>query len=420
LATRDPRAELVRIDSHGQAHAIGSVASQRLRAREGIYRVLPAPDHVVFMRYTGEDGRRDATDGAVVRLAGEITTPGTLCDIVALIGQTGWRGELVVLDSEHTRCIFFDGGNIVGASTTAEPERIGQVLYKFGAIDEQQRDRVLDAQVAGKRFGEVLLEHGWLSREQLFQFMARQVEEIVFSVLSVGDGTFFFLDGFDDTRLAVRHAVSASAVLMDSVTRMDEVRFFREKIPSAEHVPVRVEGATTSSEFPEVFAAVDGRRSVEEIGRVTGLGEFETTKQLYALMQSHRIAIHPPPVDGGPTAVVAAANAALAALYAAVEARGGAAELRSSLAAFAVGAGVYDILLRGAGPGPHGELNPDAVVANSALVAAGSDPVHVMQQMLHEYVSFALFSAGALIGSDAENELAKRVAPMLSVLRPVA
>lgn len=417
---RDPRAELVRIDSHGQAHAIGSVASQRLRAREGIYRVLPSPDHVVLMRFTGEDGRRDASDGAVVRLAGEIVAPGALCDIVALLGQTGWRGELVVLDSEHSRSIFFDSGSIVGASTTAEPERIGQVLYKFGAIDATQRDRVLEAQAGGKRFGEVLLELGWLSREQLFQFMSRQVEEITFSVLSLSDGTFFFLEGFDDSRLAVRQALAVSAVLMDSVTRMDEVRFFREKIPSGEHVPVRVEGAASGSDFAQVFAAIDGRRSVEEVGRITGLGEFETTRQLYALLQSHRVVIHPPPVDGGPTAIVAAANAALASLYVAVEARGRSAELRSSLDAFAVGAGVYDILLRGAGPGPRGELTPDVVVSNSALVAAGADPVHVLQQMLHEYVSFALFSAGAILGSDAESELSKQVAPMLAVLRPVA
>ncbi|MGC4088302.1 MAG: DUF4388 domain-containing protein [Polyangiaceae bacterium] len=417
---RDPRAELVRIDSHGQAHAIGTVASQRLRAREGIYRMLPSPGHVVFMRYTGDDGLRDATDGAVVRLAGEVTAPGALCDVVALLGQTGWRGELVVLDPEHTRCIFFDNGSIVGASTTAEPERIGQVLYKFGAIDEAQRDRVLEGQASGKRFGEVLLELGWLSHDQLFQFMSRQVEEIVFSVLSLADGTFFFLDGFEDSRLAVRHALSASAVLMDSVTRMDEVRFFRQKIPSSQHLPVRTEGSASSPDFADVFEAVDGQRSVEEIGRVTGLGEFETTRQLYALIQSHRVAIHPPPVTGGPSAIVAAANAALAELYTAVEARGGADNLRSSLEAFAVGAGVYDILLRGAGPGAHGQLNSDAVVANSELVAAGSDATHVLRQMLHEYVSFGLFSAGAISGSDGESELARLVVPMLSVLRPVA
>ena len=111
---KDRRPELVRIDSKGQAHPIGNVASQRMRAREGAYRILPAPKHVVFMRYTGEDGRRDAEDGAVVRLSGEVTAAGTLCDILALVAQTGWRGELVVLDGDDERSIFFEQGAFHG------------------------------------------------------------------------------------------------------------------------------------------------------------------------------------------------------------------------------------------------------------------------------------------------------------------
>ena len=120
---KDGRPELVRIDAQGQAHPIGNVASQRMRARAGAYRMLPAPKHVVFMRYTGEDGRRDAEDGAIVRLSGEVTAPGTLCDILALVAQTGWRGELVVLDGEEARSIFFEQGNVVGAVTNVEAER---------------------------------------------------------------------------------------------------------------------------------------------------------------------------------------------------------------------------------------------------------------------------------------------------------
>jgi hypothetical protein len=416
---RDPRAELVRIDSHGQAHAIGNIASQRMRTHEGAYRVLPTPPHIVFMRYTGEDGRRDAADGAVVRLAGEVTAPGALCDIVALLGQTGWRGELSVLDGADARSIFFDQGNVVGAVTNVEEERIGSILYRFGAIDQAQRDQVLEAQRAGKRFGELVLELGWLSREQLYQFMSRQIEEIVFSVLSVGDGMFFFLEGFDEARLVVRHTVSANALLMESVTRMDEVRFFRQKIPSPEHVPVRTESGSPPAEFQFVYDEVDSKRSVEEIGRLTGLGAFETTKQLYALVQSHRVAIHPPRITGGPLAIVAAANTALAEIFQRVAAVSRVDELESSLAAFAVGAGVYDILLRGAGPDREGQLAAPVVVENSVLVAAGADPVYVLRQMLHEYVSFALFSAGAVLGSESEAVLVRQVAPMLAVLRPV-
>ncbi|HEY8946203.1 MAG TPA: DUF4388 domain-containing protein [Polyangiaceae bacterium] len=415
---RDIRTELVRVDAHGQAHPIGSVASQRLRARTGTYRLLPSPQHVVFLRYTGEDGRRDEADGRIIRLAGEITAPSMLCDIMALIGQAGWRGELVVLEGDDVRSIFFEQGNVVGAVTNVLEERIGSVLYRFGAIDEQERDRVLAATSGGKRFGEAALDLGLVTRERLYQFIAKQVQEIVFAALAVGDGTFFFLEGFADERLVVRHTASASGLLMDGVRRMDEMRFFREKIPSAEHVPIRTDRRGAPEECAAVYEAVDGKSSVEEIGRVTGLGEFETTKQLYTLVQSQHVAIHLPRVSGGPTAIVEAANGALRILFAAAKSGRREEEVRSSLASFAVGAGVYEMLFRGAGPAKDGSFVPQAVADNSVLVAGGADPTQVLKQMLHEYVSFALFSAGAALGVAVEAELVRQVRPMLSVLKP--
>jgi hypothetical protein len=416
---KDGRAELVRIDSSGQAHPIGNVASQRMRARAGAYRMLPAPAHVVFMRYTGEDGRRDAEDGAVVRLSGEVTAPGTLCDILALLAQTGWRGELVVLDGDDARSIFFEQGNVVGAATSVEAERLGAVLYRFGVLTGEQRDRILEAVRGGKRFGEAAIELGVLKQDQIYSYIERQIEEIVFATMTVGDGTFFFLDGFDDARLVSRHTVSANALLMDGVTRMDELRYFRQKIPSAEHIPFKVENrGTPQDEFLKVFLAIDGKQNVEELGRSTSLGEFDTTKVLYTLVQSQHVSIHPPRVSGGPTSLVAAANGALRAIFAAANQGGRVAEVRGNLDSFAVGAGVYDILFRNAGPDETGALDPDAVAANSFAVAGGADQDNMLKQMLHEYVSFALFSAGAALGSGAEGELAKQVAPALAGLRP--
>ena len=416
---KDGRAELVRIDSSGQAHPIGNVASQRMRAREGAYRMLPAPRHVVFMRYTGEDGRRDAEDGAVVRLSGEVTAPGTLCDILALLAQTGWRGELVVLDGDEARSIFFDQGNVVGAATNVEAERLGSVLYRFGVLTGEQRDAIMVAVQGGKRFGEAAIELGVLKQDQIYSYIERQIEEIVFATMTVGDGTFFFLDGFDDARLVSRHTVSANALLMDGVTRMDELRYFRQKIPSAEHIPFRVENrGTPPEEFHKVYFAIDAKQSVEELGRSTGLGEFDTTKALYALVQSQHVSIHPPRVSGGPTSLVAAANGALRSIFAAANQGGRVAEVRGNLESFAVGAGVYDILFRNAGPDETGALDPEAVAANSVVVAGGADQDNMLKQMLHEYVSFALFSAGAALGSGVEGELAKQVAPALAGLRP--
>ena len=114
---RKPQDDLVFIDERGVAQPHGDHAGTQMRARVGAYRLMPTPNHVVFMRFTGQDGRRDEEDGAIVRLAGEITHPGTMCDVIALIAQANWRGELTVRDGEHVRSIFIDSGNAVPIQT---------------------------------------------------------------------------------------------------------------------------------------------------------------------------------------------------------------------------------------------------------------------------------------------------------------
>jgi len=415
---KEARDELVRINGRGEAHPIGAVAGQRMRSHAGTFRVLPSPGHVVFMRYTGEDGRRDAEDGAIVRIAGEVTAPGALCDIIALLAQTGWRGELVVEDDDRIRSLFFDSGNVVGAHTNVDAERIGAVLYRYGALDAAQRDQVLERAKLGRRLGELAIELGFISSETLYAHIAKQIEEIVFATLTVADGTFFFLDGFDAARLVSQHTLSANALLMDGVTRMDEIRYFRLKIPSAEHVPVKLSGRAAPDDYSAVYEAVDGQTNVRELGRSTGLGEFETTRAVYALVQSHHLAMHPPRVSGGPAALVAAANGTLREIFVTAARAGKVAEVRESLSSFAVGAGVYDMLFRGAGPDESGALDPDRVAQNAVIVAGGAESENVLKQMLHEYVSFALFSIGAALGSDTEAGLTHNAAAHLATLRP--
>ena len=88
----DRRGDL-RVDSTGTVHPVGRDASQALRARVGEWSLLRGPPEVMIAVRTGESGRP-------LRLAGEVRAPGALCDVVALIAQAGWGGELVVLQEE--------------------------------------------------------------------------------------------------------------------------------------------------------------------------------------------------------------------------------------------------------------------------------------------------------------------------------
>jgi hypothetical protein len=390
-----------------------------MRARTGAFRLLPSPEHVAFMRYTGEDGRRDVEDGAIVRIAGEITAPGTLTDIFSLLGQTGWRGELTVFDDDAVRSVFFEHGHVVGTQTNVEAERIGMVLYKHGVITHDQHERVMARVQEGLRYGAAAVEGGVVTQEQVYQYLRRQIDEVVYATLTVSDGTFFFLDGFDETRLVAHHAVPASALVMDAVTRMDEMRYFREKIPSSAHVPYKVTPSLApSEELCATWSAVDGMRSIEDIGRATGRGEFGTTKDVYTLLQSKFVAMSSPKLGGGLGAIVETANEALRLVHAEADALSIGEELRSSLASFAVGAGVYEILFRNAGPEQAGSLDAQSVADNAELVAHGEDPERILKQMLYDYVGFAVFSAGSLLGPEKEAELSRRVMAVTVPLQP--
>lgn len=414
------RDELVRIDSQGVAHPIGTTAAGRMRARVGAYRLLPSPSHVVLMRFTGEDGRVDEGDGAIVRIAGEIVSLGTICDILALLAQTGWRGILSVHSGDVIRQIYMGQGSVIGVTSSEPNEWLGQIMYRYGHVSQQDTARI-DAQVGeGRRFGEVAVSLGVLSKEQVYKAFAQQITEVVVAAMHVSDGTYFFLDGFDDGALPTRQAVSVNSLLMDGVTRMDELAYFTEKIPTVEHVPAPT-GSTDPArdELVAVLAQVDGSRSVREIGRLTGLGEFETVKKVYGLLQSHHVVIKPPQMSGGPVAIVEAANDVLMATFRFAAAAGREQELRDSLNTYVVGQGVfYDMLLQGAGPDASGRLDAERVADNAPMVAQGGSVEQTLRKLLFDYVSFGLFSVGSALGIEGDRALGREVGEALGLLRP--
>jgi Domain of unknown function (DUF4388) len=413
----DAADELVRIDEEGNARPVGALAAARMQGRAGTFRVMPAPDHVVFMRYTGEDGRRDEEDGAVVRLAGELIAPAQVCDVMAMLVHTRWRGELAVLATEGRRRIFVENGNVVGAATDIKEERIGQVMWRYGIIDEVQHAAIMEQVERGARYGSAAVALEILTREQVYSAVGKQIEEIVFGALDVDDGMFYFLDGFDSDRLVSRHTLSTSMLLMDGVTRMDEVKYFRQRIPGNEWVPAHTDRESPPEDLMAVYELVDGKRDVREIGRLSSQGDFEITKSLYTLCQSGHISVHPPRVEGGVHAMVSTANTALRAIHRQVDRDGKGTLFRTVLSDFANGAGVYSLLFRRAGPDKRGLLDPKSVCANLFDVADGDEELF-LKDKLHEYVSFGLFAAGNVLGADAEQKLSHELNGLLRKLQP--
>ncbi len=414
--------DLVRIEPGGRVEPVGPTAALRLQAREGTFRILPAPPELVLLR------QASSATGPSRRclLSGEIVGPGSLCDIFGFVAQVSWNGELVVFDDVGTRSLFIEDGHVVGASSTVAQERLGQVLYRYGLLDEGQVTQALTTAGTTMRVGEAAVKLGFLRREKLFELMGRQAEEIFRGALAAENGAYYFLDAFDEQSLASRQMLPLSSLLREGVRWMHEVRYFRARIPSSLHVPV-----ATGAHPPRdpaalaVFERIDGRRSVADIVRLLGESELVVTRALFQLLHHGAVTMRPPRLAAEQAMRVC--NDAVGLILRELDALDEGDAVRAQLAEFAA-SGVYARLFAGQKPADDGAYDPDAFAAN--LVRLG-DPALTAEQLttwLCEYVGYALFLSRPHVqrsrsartsrpDQSPEPRLSQRVAAMLEPIR---
>jgi hypothetical protein len=400
----------------GRVEAIGPAASLRLQAREGLFHLLPAPAHLLLLRDARADG-----EARSCRLAGELTAPGNIVDILGLVAQTGWRGELVLFDDEGTRSIYVEQGSVVGATSSVPAERLGQIMYRYGVLSEEQVAGCVDTAATSLRIGEAAVKQGFVQREKLFELMARQIEEIVFSTLLVERGVFYFLDSFDEASLSSRQMLPLSSLVRDGVRRMHEMRYFRARIASPSHVPVAIAAPPPPElDIPPVYGAIDGKRSVADLCRALGESEFVVTRALFQLVHHGYVIIKPPRIE--PLEAVAMCNQAVALILRELDAMDEGDPVRAQLAAFAQ-QGVFPQLFAGMTPADDGAFDARRVVEN--LASLGGSDVATEERLISslcEYAAYALFLSRPQVSraQQARPDLAEKPAEALRLSQRVA
>ena len=169
-AVSDP-GDLVEVEESGRVVRVrGRDAQRRLGLVSGRYRLIAASAGMLVLRAEHEEleeGREPDLSGRVL-MSGELIGRTSMLEVLNLIGQSGWRGELSVYSGGHRRLLSFDQGAVRNVRSNAPGDRLGEVLYRNGALTGAQVKEVIDALSPGRRFGQIVLERRMLTQEQLY------------------------------------------------------------------------------------------------------------------------------------------------------------------------------------------------------------------------------------------------------------
>lgn len=284
-------------------------------------------------------------------------------------------GCLSITDDGSAFLVYFHEGLIVGVCSKESEEPAAfwcDLLVRGGYLDEKEADR-LRRRAAGDLgdLRHILFKEGLLSHEEIEELLQRHAQTLLLAMLKLRKGRFSFSAGRtapEDFKLGT--PIVVEAFLLEGLRKLDELPMLRKRIGSFKRVPrrsphtgssragsagqtqpagpwrrilgmlgpSRQKGATevapdeaAESMAPlerDIYARINGVRTVEEIIAESMQGEYPVCKALLALSEKGLIelgspAIAPRGIHTGPqrsTRRLRVAVGAVVAVFAAVAA----------------------------------------------------------------------------------------------------
>lgn len=206
---------------------------------------------------------------------------------------TDFTGALEVRRGDVEKIIYFEHGRPGFATSNQTHDRMGQLLFREGKISAAQYERCqLQVAASGRRMGEILVDLGYLKRRELLPAVRRHLEDLVYSVFSWPDGQFQFVRGDGNSHERIRLAKQPAAMVIEGIRRklteaelVSIVGGSKAVIEVATHARVAplVAAAELSPEELRAFAAIDGRRSLEEVASASGVEPYVVLQLAYGL-----------------------------------------------------------------------------------------------------------------------------------------
>jgi tetratricopeptide (TPR) repeat protein len=182
-------------------------------------------------------------------------------------------GTLVLTRAQMRKEIFLRGGRAVAADSNLRQEALGSLLVAKKVIDDQQLEYLLaETKSRGQKMGTVLVELGWMTPEDVLQYLAAQARKRISDCLRWQEGNFAFTRGDTFGERVMEHDLDTPKIIFTGLYRTAVADDLVVRFDEDGARPIRL--LSRFEPYRTAFQAVFGEQILEPLHGGTTLGEL--------------------------------------------------------------------------------------------------------------------------------------------------
>jgi len=214
----------------------------------------------------------------------------SVLDLVVELYKGAVTGSLKLDRAPLQKAIFFRDGQILFAHSNDPKDQLASILVEEGKLGPDQMQVAQGRVSPGNPLAKVLTDLGYISQRELADSARIKVEKILTDLYTWNDGSYQFVT--KSLKVAIADlGLSSEQLIYTSICRVQDRDWVLEQLGALDAVLAPgpqmerfVADAKPTEDALEILNQVDGVKTVQQVGALSSLGEFEVCKILAAAL----------------------------------------------------------------------------------------------------------------------------------------